>query len=174
MYCMVKVHEAKRTLLGWCLSCGFGFSGSLKYCQFLTWRSCKSSMKGWNKNRKWIIFLLIIYSSSCSGANKIELTDITWICAVKDHQVCVRLGPSIKSSVQCPRLWPTVIDDAGKDPASDKSSQRQTFRKCEQLKPKMEIRNGIAVLCYGFLDFSIRFVLAWLRSEQSYFNLNFL
>lgn len=30
----------------------------------------------------------------------------------------------------------------------------------------MEIRNGIAVLCYGFLDFSIRFVLAWLRSEQ--------
>lgn len=145
MYCMLKVHEAKRTLLGWCLSCGFGFSGSLKYCQFLTWRSCKSSMKGWNKNRKWIIFRLIIYSSSCSGANKIELTDITWICAVKDHQVCVRLGPSIKASVQCPRLWPTVIDDAGKDPASDKSSQRQTFRKCEQLKPKMEIRNGIAV-----------------------------
>lgn len=77
--------------------------------------------------------------------HKIKLTDITWICAVKDHQVCVRLGPSIKASVQCPRLWPTVIDDAGKDPASDKSSQRQTFRECEQLKPKMEIRNGIAV-----------------------------
>lgn len=167
---MVKVHEAKRTLLGWCLSCGFGFSGSLKYCQFLTWRSCKSSMKGWNKNRKWIIFRLIIYSSFCSGANKIELTDIIWICAVKDHQVCVRLGPSIKAFVQCPRLWPTVIDDAGKDPASDKSSQRQTFRKCEQLKPKF------VSWLLGF-QYTVLFWPGWGLNRFKmicYFNLNFL